>query len=197
MDDSRESSCTSDGSLAEQEYAEVQEHHLREVNFNKINVQHSSQLSALRIESNATLAQFSVPPTPPTSRTDAARLMEQLQVVTDNLVEIGKSQIPIAARFLEFVRRARLLRARLASIGVGRDTHGLAFVNQDEIIRMVASSGCNRALRIFKRQSLSRAAPKTEAQQRAVKAAAPPARKPRAKKVVPTPTKPDETQPDF
>lgn len=182
MSSSRESSCSTDSSLAEQQFAEVHEHQQREALYNKTNTEHSAHLSAIRMESNCRLAQFGIPPTLPTSRTETMKLLEQLQGVSSNIVEIGKAQVDMAARFLKCLRHARLIRNRLQSIGVGRDTHGLVYTNQDELIRAVTRNGCNRALRIFERQSLHRAAPKTEGNARILKAIAPAPRKPRAKK---------------
>lgn len=182
MSSSRETSCTSEGSLAEQEYAELQEHQQREAIYNKTNLEHSAHLSAIRMESNCRLAQFAVPPTPPTSRSETMKLLEQLQTVSTNIVEIGKAQIDLSSRFLKCLRQARLIRNRLHAVGIGSDTHGLVYANQDQMVRAVARSGCNRALRIFERQSLSRAAPKTEGNARILKAVAPTPRKPRAKK---------------
>lgn len=182
---SRESSCTSEESMAEQQYAEAQEQQMRETKFHNTNTEQSALIAAMRIDSNATLSTFTVPPNLPVSRTEAMKLLEQLQGMTANMAELGKAQISLASCFMRCLRTARVIRNRLTSIGVTRDTHGLAFLNQDKMIRHVASCGCNRALRIFERQSLSRSAPK--AIQRVLKAAAPPARKPRAKKVVPKP----------
>jgi len=172
--------------MAEQQYAEVQEQHLRETKFHNTNAEQSALLGAMRIESNATLALYSVPPNLPISRTEATNLLEQLQGITSSIADIGKAQISMAERYMRCLRRASLIRNRLTSIGITRDTHGLAFLNQDKMIRLVARCGCNRALRIFERQSLSRSAPKTD-NKRILKAVTPPARKPRAKKVVPKP----------
>jgi hypothetical protein len=167
MADSRESSCSTESSLAEQEYIEVQEQQTRDRTFNQTNLDHAAKLGAMRIESNARLAQYAVPPTPPTSRTDAMKLLEQLQTISTNLVEIGKS----------------LIRNRLDTIGVTRDTHGLVFANQDEMIRSVAKMGCNRALRIFGRQTLStRNKAKAESRIENVVNSETKVRKPRAKK---------------
>lgn len=187
MSQSRESSCTSEGSLAEQQYEEVQEHHLREVNYNKINTEQAAYLSAFRLESNSRLAQYAVPQTPPTSRTEVAKLLEQMQGVTTNIIDISKSQLDLAARYLKCLRHARLIRNRLLSVGVTGDTHGMCFMTQDQLTNSVAKNGCNRALRIFNRQSLHHSAPKTSPPARVItKTAAPTPRKPRAKKVVET-----------
>lgn len=187
MADSRESSCSTESSLAEQEYIEVTEQQTRDRAFNKINIDHSAQLSSMRIESNARLAQYAVPPTPPTSRTEAMKLLEQLQTISTNLVEIGKSQIELSGRYMQCLRASKLIRNRLETIGVTRDTHGLVYANQDEMIRSVAKMGCNRALRIYDRQSIStrnkaKAQTRIEKVLETEKVAEKKPRKPRAKK---------------
>ena len=184
MADSRESSCSTESSLAEQEYIEVQEQQTRDRTFNQTNLDHSAKLSAMRIESNARLAQYAVPPTPPTSRADAMKLLEQLQTVSTTLVDIGKTQVELSGRFMQCLRASKLIRNRLDTIGVTRDTHGLVYANQDEMIRSVAKMGCNRALRIFGRQTLStRNKAKAETRiEHVVNSEKKPARKPRAKK---------------
>ena len=199
MGDSRESSCSTDSSLAEQEYTELQEHQTRERSFNKLNVEHTSALSAMRIESNARLGKFDVPPTPPTSKSDAMKLLEQLQTVSTNLVEIGKSQVDLSGKYMQCLRAARLIRNKLSSIGITRDTHGLVFGNQDEMIRTVAKMGCNRAYRIFERQSLTdRNKPKAMTRvERVVKTGEKAPRKPRAKKVVLIPSQDDSALTQF
>jgi hypothetical protein len=183
MADSRESSCSTESSLAEQEYIEVQEQQTRDRTFNQTNLDHAAKLGAMRIESNARLAQYAVPPTPPTSRTDAMKLLEQLQTISTNLVEIGKSQVELSGRYMQCLRASKLIRNRLDTIGVTRDTHGLVFANQDEMIRSVAKMGCNRALRIFGRQTLStRNKAKAESRIENVVNSEKKVRKPRAKK---------------
>jgi hypothetical protein len=186
MADSRESSCSTESSLAEQEYIEVQEQQTRDRAFNKTNLDHSAQLSAMRIESNARLAQYAVPPTPPTSRTEAMKLLEQLQTISTNLVEIGKSQVELSGRYMQCLRASKLIRNRLDTIGVTRDTHGLLYANQDEMVRSVAKMGCNRALRIYERQSIStRNKAKAVSRIENVVNSEKKPRKPRAKKVTP------------
>lgn len=182
MSQSRESSCTSEGSLAEQQYEEVQEHQLREAKFNRINTENAAFVRAIRIDSNGRLAQFTVPPTPPTSRADTIKLLEQVQGVTSNLIDIAKKQLDIAADYMRCLRHARLIRNRLLSVGVTSDTHGFCFTTQDQLANSIAKTGCNRALRVFNRQSLHHSAPKMSPSARPVKSAAPLPRKPRSKK---------------
>lgn len=204
MADSRESSCTTESSLAEQEFNEIQEQQQRDKAFNTLNITHSAAVTSMRMESNTRLAQFTVPPTPPTSRTDAMKLLEQLQAVSTSLIDIGKAEIDLAAKFMYNLRLSRHLRNRLESIGVTSDTHGLVYANQDEMIRAITRVGCNRAHRIFLRQSITRNKAKAAVNQRIEniintdKEKKTPGRKPRAKKVaeagIPTMEEPVLTQ---
>jgi hypothetical protein len=98
-------------------------------------------------------------------------------------VEIGKTQVELSGRYMQCLRASKLIRNRLDTIGVTRDTHGLVFANQDEMIRSVAKMGCNRALRIFGRQTLStRNKAKAESRIENVVNSEKKVRKPRAKK---------------
>jgi hypothetical protein len=188
--DSRESSCSTESSLAEQEFTEIQEQQARDRSFNKTNIDHSSALSAMRMESNTRLALFTVPPTPPTSKSEAMKLLEQLQIISTNLVDIGKAQVEISGKYMQCLRASRLLRNKLDTVGVTRDSHGLLYANQDEMIRAVAKMGCNRALRIFERQSVAntnKAKKPLSRVENVLKTHEKPARKPRAKKTPPLP----------
>lgn len=188
MADSRESSCSTESSLAEQQYEEVQRHQEREKLFHTTNVNHTAAITAMRMESNTRLAQFTVPPTPPTSPSEVMGLLEQFQQRTTNLVEIGKAQLDLSAKMLYNLRLSKHLRNRLDRAGVTVDTHGLVFSNYEEMVKAVARSGCNRALRIFTRQSMTRNKAKAsnsqpEQAEPATKERKTQPRKPRAKKV--------------
>lgn len=174
-------------------YAEKLQSEEDDRKFLRTNIEQCNYIAALRVESNAKLASYQVPPTPPTSRGDTIRLCLELQGINTELVEMAKQQVQESARFLQLLRRSDLYHKRLISVGVTRDTHQLLYVNNDQLIRAVAKIGCNRAYRVFQRQALYASNPKAEARAfgEAVKTEPkPPAKRASRAKKVPQPVPP-------
>lgn len=184
------STCDSDDLLEQYNASQAASREERE--HHATNERHARQIAAVRVKSNAQLAEFGLMSVPLTTKESVPAVLRSIQQENETMDKIANAQVAISAKFLQSMRRSFMLREQLLKAGVPEQNYKLLIANNDSYLTECGRLGCNRALRIFRRQSVEKAkrapllirhAPAAAAPTKEVPAPKPKrARKPRAPK---------------
>lgn len=125
---------------------------LKERRYHGQNRRHEARLQSLRIESNTVLSQYHQHPVPPVSKTRAWDLRINLQRENETMDEMLQAQIVVSGKFLQSLRRSYLLRQQIQSISNDTTVDKMVEAINDHYVEELSRLGCNRAVRVFKRQ---------------------------------------------